>query len=62
VIGVTNSEPAGSTARGIYSFHTSGANVLLGDGSVRFMTASTSAKTICYLVTRAGGEVLPGDF
>lgn len=62
VIGVTNSQPAGSTGRGIYSFHTSGANVLLCDGSVRFLSTGTSAATICFLATRANGEVLPSDF
>ncbi|MBY0458148.1 MAG: DUF1559 domain-containing protein, partial [Gemmataceae bacterium] len=62
VIGVTNSQPLGSTARGLYSFHTGGCNVLLCDGSVRFLTASTSARTVVFLVTRAKGEVIPSDF
>ena len=61
VIGCTNSQPPGSTARGWYSFHTSGVNILLADGSVRFLTASTSPKSICYMVTRAKGEVIPND-
>src|SRR5262249_8459696 len=46
---------------GLYSFHTRGANVLLADGSVRFVAASTDIRTLCALVTRAGGEVV-GDF
>jgi prepilin-type N-terminal cleavage/methylation domain-containing protein/prepilin-type processing-associated H-X9-DG protein len=58
VIGCTNSEPLGSTGRGLYSFHTNGANLLLCDGSVRFVSNSTSASTVCFLVTRAKGEVV----
>ena len=42
----------------IYSWHTGGANVLFGDGSVRFLSQSTTAATIVALVTRAGGEVV----
>jgi prepilin-type N-terminal cleavage/methylation domain-containing protein len=41
-----------------YSFHTSGINVLLGDGSVRFVTAGMSVATFAALVTRANGEVV----
>jgi prepilin-type N-terminal cleavage/methylation domain-containing protein/prepilin-type processing-associated H-X9-DG protein len=46
---------------GLYSFHTGGANVLLADGSVRFLAASLDIRVLCSLVTRAGGEV-PGNF
>jgi prepilin-type N-terminal cleavage/methylation domain-containing protein len=42
---------------GMYSFHTSGANALVGDGSVRFVSASADIRALCSLVTRAGGEV-----
>lgn len=46
---------------GLYSFHTGGANVLMCDGSVRFLSANISNATMIGLVTRAGGEVL-GEF
>jgi prepilin-type N-terminal cleavage/methylation domain-containing protein/prepilin-type processing-associated H-X9-DG protein len=42
---------------GFYAFHSGGANVLLADGSVRFLAANTDIRTLCALVTRAGGEV-----
>jgi len=47
-----------STAR---SFHTSGVNLLLGDGSVRFIRDSIDLASWRGLSTRMGGEV-PGDF
>lgn len=62
VIGCTNSQPLGSTARGIYSFHTSGANLLFCDGSVRFVSNSVASSTICFLVTKSKGEVIPGNY
>jgi prepilin-type processing-associated H-X9-DG protein len=43
------------------SLHPGGVNVLLGDGSVRFVTNGISANTWQALATRAGGEVL-GEF
>ncbi len=46
-----------TTNNEIFSWHTGGANVLFGDGSVHFMPESTSATLIIALVTRAGGEV-----
>jgi prepilin-type N-terminal cleavage/methylation domain-containing protein/prepilin-type processing-associated H-X9-DG protein len=46
---------------GLYAFHTSGANVLLADGSVRFLSASMDIRVLCGLVTRSGGET-PGNF
>jgi prepilin-type N-terminal cleavage/methylation domain-containing protein/prepilin-type processing-associated H-X9-DG protein len=47
-----------STAR---SYHPGGVNLLLADGSVRFVNNSISLGTWRALATRAGGEVL-GDF
>jgi prepilin-type N-terminal cleavage/methylation domain-containing protein/prepilin-type processing-associated H-X9-DG protein len=41
----------------IYSFHPSGANVVMGDGSVRFLKTSTSLDVVLQLLTRARGEV-----
>jgi len=40
------------------SGHTGGAQMLMGDGSVRFMTASTPLLQLQFMSTRAGGEVL----
>jgi prepilin-type N-terminal cleavage/methylation domain-containing protein/prepilin-type processing-associated H-X9-DG protein len=45
----------------IYAFHPSGANVLYGDGSVRFVRSSVTATVVAALITRAGGEVVGND-
>jgi prepilin-type N-terminal cleavage/methylation domain-containing protein/prepilin-type processing-associated H-X9-DG protein len=44
---------------GLYSMHTGGANVVMADGSVRFMSESMPFRTLGILATRAGGEVVP---
>jgi prepilin-type N-terminal cleavage/methylation domain-containing protein len=41
----------------IYGFHTAGANILLGDGSVRMLKSGTSVNIVIPLITRAIGEV-----
>jgi prepilin-type processing-associated H-X9-DG protein len=46
----------------IYSFHTQGANFLMGDGAVKFFRESLPAQTFVALYTRAGGEVAGGDW
>jgi prepilin-type N-terminal cleavage/methylation domain-containing protein/prepilin-type processing-associated H-X9-DG protein len=46
----------------MYSFHTGGANVLFGDGSVRFLRQNLSVGVMAALITRDGGEVVSGDF
>jgi prepilin-type N-terminal cleavage/methylation domain-containing protein/prepilin-type processing-associated H-X9-DG protein len=46
----------------VYSFHTSGANVVFADGSVRFARSSININLLVALVTRAGGEVVQIDF
>jgi prepilin-type N-terminal cleavage/methylation domain-containing protein len=45
----------------IYSFHVGGANFVLGDGSVRFISENISTVTFIALTTRTGGEVV-GEF
>jgi len=61
-VGNTYPDPVyGSNSTGeTYSFHPGGANILFGDGLVH----SASVNTVVYaaLVTRAGGEVVSGDF
>jgi prepilin-type N-terminal cleavage/methylation domain-containing protein/prepilin-type processing-associated H-X9-DG protein len=49
--------PCGGDSNHFWSLHTGGANWLLGDGSVRFMSYSASALTIP-MATRSGGEVI----
>ena len=63
-----NSMREGQTATGITyaavtsrSYHTGGVNVLLMDGSVRFIRDGVTLQTWRGLGTPAGGEV-PGDF
>jgi prepilin-type processing-associated H-X9-DG protein len=46
---------------GLSSRHPGGANVLMCDGSVRFLKDSTSIQTIWALGSRAGGEILSAD-
>jgi prepilin-type processing-associated H-X9-DG protein len=44
--------------RAVYSFHPGGANAVFADGSVHFLNAGMSIRTLAALVTRAGGEVV----
>ena len=46
---------------GLSSLHPGGANVLLADGSVRFLKDSVDVATIWALGTRAGGEIISSD-
>ncbi|WP_422930476.1 DUF1559 domain-containing protein [Singulisphaera sp. PoT] len=45
----------------IFSFHPGGANILFGDGSVKFLKDSTNVVIIRSLVTPKGGEVISAD-
>lgn len=45
-----------TNAKGIYSFHTSGANVGLADGSVRFLSEDTDQGILNALATRSAGD------
>jgi prepilin-type N-terminal cleavage/methylation domain-containing protein/prepilin-type processing-associated H-X9-DG protein len=45
-----------------WSVHSGGANWLLADGSVRFLSYASGQKVLPALATIAGGEVLPGEF
>jgi prepilin-type N-terminal cleavage/methylation domain-containing protein/prepilin-type processing-associated H-X9-DG protein len=46
----------------IYAFHPGGANVLRCDGSVFYLRDSVTVGIVAAMITRSGGEVLPGDF
>jgi len=46
---------------GMYSFHPGGVNVAYADGSVRYLRKETPMTVMAALITRAGGEVIPGD-
>lgn len=52
--------PLGHTDE-MYSLHPGGANVLLGDGSVRFIKQSINLLTWQALSSRSGGEVISAD-
>ena len=43
------------------SFHSGGANVVMGDGSVRFLKDSVALPTVWALGSRAQGEVISAD-
>lgn len=45
----------------IYSFHPQGANVVYGDGSIRFVRTGADIRLLGRLVTRAAGEVISGS-
>ncbi len=53
--------PLGHTDE-MYSLHPGGANVLMGDGSVRFIKQSINLRTWQALSSRAVGEVISGDY
>ncbi|MCI0462099.1 MAG: DUF1559 domain-containing protein, partial [Gemmataceae bacterium] len=54
--------PPYGTVSEIYSFHTGGANFLLGDGSVRFIQQDIAAEVFVSLFTRAAGDIVSEDF
>ena len=45
----------------IFAFHPGGANCLFGDGSVKFMKATTNVVVLRSVVTLQGGEVVSAD-
>jgi prepilin-type N-terminal cleavage/methylation domain-containing protein/prepilin-type processing-associated H-X9-DG protein len=47
--------------KGVYSFHSGGANCVFGDGSVSFIKEDVDGDTFIALVTKAAGDQ-PGDY
>jgi prepilin-type N-terminal cleavage/methylation domain-containing protein/prepilin-type processing-associated H-X9-DG protein len=47
---------------GMYSFHTGGCNAVFADGSVHFLTQSTTASILIALATMQGGEVSANNY
>ncbi len=50
-----------SNGHEIYSFHSGGANILMADGSTRFVRANVDIRAMAAAVTRAGQETLTLD-
>jgi prepilin-type processing-associated H-X9-DG protein len=50
-----------TNAREVYSFHPGGANTVFADGSVHFLNATMSLRTLRALITIKGGEVASPD-
>ncbi len=59
--GCSGCSPDGSSYINSNSLHSGGANVLLSDGSVRFVKSSVSMTTWMAIGTRANGEVVGSD-
>jgi prepilin-type processing-associated H-X9-DG protein len=57
IINCNNYSSLGDSPRQLYSFHTNGVNALRCDGSVFFMSQSTSPVTVAALFSCSGGEV-----
>ena len=51
----------GNGLLGAGSAHRGGFNAAFADGSVRFISSSISQDVLRALITRSGGEVIPGD-
>jgi prepilin-type N-terminal cleavage/methylation domain-containing protein len=51
----------GSSDNEVYSFHQAGAQVVMGDGSVRLLNNNISLAMLAALLSRQGGEVLAQD-
>jgi prepilin-type N-terminal cleavage/methylation domain-containing protein/prepilin-type processing-associated H-X9-DG protein len=47
-----------NNSQGVFGFHPAGANVAMGDGSVRMLSQTMSVRTLMGLVTRSGGEIV----
>jgi prepilin-type N-terminal cleavage/methylation domain-containing protein/prepilin-type processing-associated H-X9-DG protein len=61
-INCTNSLPSTtSVTNQVYSFHSQGANVVMADGSVKFIQQSIKLEILIALLTRAYGEVIPPE-
>jgi prepilin-type N-terminal cleavage/methylation domain-containing protein/prepilin-type processing-associated H-X9-DG protein len=54
-------DPSGEVNQ-FYSRHPGGVNFLFADGHVSFLKTTLNAKTFRALATRAGGEVISGDY
>jgi len=62
--GMTSGGPCAvncSSANEIYAFHSGGANVMMGDGSCRFLRDAIDITTVAAMITRNGGEVYNAD-
>jgi len=47
--------------RGLYSFHTGGVNVVMADGSVRFLKESMATKQLAFAITSQRGDLFDGS-
>lgn len=63
VAGIASACSVNCTNQGeIYAFHTGGANVILGDCSVKFLTANIDLKTLMLVCSRSDGQPIGDAF
>jgi prepilin-type processing-associated H-X9-DG protein len=43
----------------VYGFHSAGAHILMGDGSVRLLKSTVTLAMLSEVLSKRGGEVLP---
>ncbi|MSR31419.1 MAG: DUF1559 domain-containing protein [Gemmataceae bacterium] len=52
----------GINDREVYAFHSAGANVVMGDGSVKMLKSSATVDLVMMLLTREREEILPSNW
>jgi hypothetical protein len=58
MINYQNEDPSGGLGSEIYSFHPGGANFVIGDGTIRFITDAVDRDALLALVTAADGDTI----
>ncbi len=53
---INNTNLGNTRGGGIYAFHSGGANIAMGDGSVRFISQQIAPRTLAMAITRVAAK------